>query len=213
MKEGKMSFGEKFRDVTYSAGAIFPWTYGGVLRRNIAEGTVLDMGCGKAWAWRRFIDKSRRQRFHSTGVDISDTYLDYCRKHKMYDEIVCGDVTKLGFADKSYDVVLLLQILSHLPKEKGLEILEHAERIARKQVIIGTENEIVDIPGKDHVSAWSPAELSRMGYKVTGYGFKPFDINGHDSGLAVNISRFTALFPFTYNKPEKAYQMLGIKNL
>lgn len=65
-------------------------------------------------------------------------------------------------------------MIEHLPKEEGVRFIESLERIARKQVIIGTP---VDFMKRqtgdlymDHVSGWIPEEFISLGYKVIGRG-------------------------------------------
>ncbi|SDD91686.1 Methyltransferase domain-containing protein [Paenibacillus sp. UNCCL117] len=78
------------------------------------------------------------------------------------------------FADESVDTVFLLDVIEHLDKETGKQLLARTERIARKQIVIFTplgfvENETMQ-DGKDawglngaewqkHRSGWVPEEF------------------------------------------------------
>lgn len=41
-----------------------------------------------------------------------------------------------AMADKSVDSIILLDVLEHMSKEEGREVLRHAERLARRQIVI-----------------------------------------------------------------------------
>jgi len=78
------------------------------------------------------------------------------------------------FADESVDTIFLLDVIEHLDKETGKQLLARTERIARKQIVIFTplgfvENETMQ-DGKDawglngaewqtHRSGWVPEEF------------------------------------------------------
>lgn len=207
-----MSF-NTYKEMAYKISRFIPWSYGGTLRKNLVEGTVLDLGCGEGWAWRCFFDKNRRARFYSFGVDFSSEYIEYCIDHQVYNQVICQDLTKFEFIHKSFDVVLLIQILAHLEKRDGLILLEKAEYVARKQVIIATENGIVDLPEREHISEWKPEEFQNRGYIVKGFGIKPIGLNSKCANFFENLSRITTIIPFTLNRPNAALQLIAIKNL
>lgn len=88
---------------------------------------------------------------------------------------VCLNVTELPFKNKSVDGILLLQVLEHLDKPEGEELLGRLEATASKVIVISTPNGFVaqgvigGNPYQIHKSGWSPQELRRMGYRVWGY--------------------------------------------
>lgn len=79
-----------------------------------------------------------------------------------------------ALADKSFDIVLMLDFIEHLPKELGKQVLLEAERVARKRVVlwlpIGTCPQSGDAnPYQEHVSTWELADFED-GWNVT---YKP----------------------------------------
>lgn len=40
--------------------------------------------------------------------------------------------------DREFDVILMVDLLEHLPKERGLEILDHAVELAKRAVVVYT---------------------------------------------------------------------------
>ena len=136
--------------------------------------SVLDVGCGKGWIMKSI---NRDRRLFTTGVDIFDPYLRECKEQHIYDEYVLSDVRRLPFQDKSFDMVLCLEVLEHLEKQEAMEFLHQLERIGRRQIIISTpsgtcEQEAFDGDSyQEHKSTWTAAELGSLGYKVRGFGF------------------------------------------
>jgi ubiquinone/menaquinone biosynthesis C-methylase UbiE len=91
--------------------------------------------------------------------------------------VISGTAQQLmsSFATNSVDTVFLLDVIEHLPKEDGVNILAHAERVARKQVIVFTplgfmpqtvhegEKDGWGLGGasvQEHLSGWVPEDFS-----------------------------------------------------
>lgn len=148
------------------------------------EMRILDIGSGPC-------GKLKDRRFRSvdiTCLDIFKPYLSFCKKLGF--KVVHGDAKKLKdyFKPKSYDIVLLIDVLEHFKKSDGKKVLAEVEKIARRQIVIWTplgwyphDYECVDEPWKkigglqvkaknkhqQHLSAWYPKDLERIGYKCT----------------------------------------------
>jgi ubiquinone/menaquinone biosynthesis C-methylase UbiE len=94
---------------------------------TIPHSNVLDIGCGDGGLLETVNPKS-----HYTGVDISPTQLEYFRKnlpvihetHPGKITLVQHDVTSLPFPSRSFDLVLVCDILEHVldPKKVVGEI-------------------------------------------------------------------------------------------
>ncbi len=148
------------------------------------EMCILDIGsgpCGKL--------KDRRfRRVDITCLDIFKPYLSVCKELGF--KIVYGDAKNLKdyFKPKSFDIVLLIDVLEHFKKPDGKKVLAQVEKIARKQIIIWTpvgwypqDYDCVDEPWKkigklqveiknkyqQHLSAWYPKNLEKNGYRCT----------------------------------------------
>lgn len=80
-------------------------------------------------------------------------------------------------ADNSIDSIFLLDIIEHIEKDVGLDIIQHAERIARQQIIVFTplgfmpqhvesgsgEKDGWGLSGaqyQEHLSGWTPDDFS-----------------------------------------------------
>lgn len=133
--------------------------------------TVLDVACGLSLK-SQYIDADIR-----VGVDIYKPYLERIEANVPF-ATVLHDVRKLDeiFVPRSFDLVLMLDIIEHLEKHESLALLETAARIARVAVIIETPEgyipQNIDIWGhggdewQTHRCGWEKAELEAMGYQI-----------------------------------------------
>lgn len=116
--------------------------------------TVLDLGCGIMQATTDTLTKSGRHgRFGKhlgtekphvlrckslLGCEIVDSYLD---RAKSYFPVIKFDLKKSSFKmfrNKSFDVVMALDVIEHLDYETAIRVIGNMERIARKKIIIYT---------------------------------------------------------------------------
>ncbi len=146
--------------------------------------TVLDVACGLSLK-SQYIDASIR-----VGVDIYRPYLEKIEATCPYVAIE-SDVRDIGklFLPKSFDLVLLLDIVEHVEKEDALRLIEAAESIARVAVIIETPKGYVpqnmDIWGhggheyQTHRCGWEPEELEQRGYDVLVRDYRMCDVKRH----------------------------------
>ena len=92
---------------------------------------VLALGCGIGLA------EANPKWGHLTGVDIWDY-------HKAsVDEFIQHDVRTVKdiIPNKSYDLVLCLDIIEHLERMEGLKLIKDAEAIAKEVVVFYTPHE------------------------------------------------------------------------
>jgi 2-polyprenyl-3-methyl-5-hydroxy-6-metoxy-1,4-benzoquinol methylase len=79
-----------------------------------AGGAVLDMGCGSGLPVARDLAGAG---YRVTGVDISEVQIGRARDLVPQAEFIRADVTAVDFAPASFDAVLCLYVLIHLPLE------------------------------------------------------------------------------------------------
>ncbi len=133
--------------------------------------TILDAACGLSLK-SKFIPAKIR-----VGIDIYPEYFKHIEATVPY-VVMKGDIRKLReyFEPKSFDLVLVLDVVEHLVKEESLDMLRQAEEIAKKAVIIETPRgflptnmDILGHGGHDvqtHRSGWEPEEFEELGYKT-----------------------------------------------
>jgi len=137
--------------------------------------SLLSLGCGIG------LELCNLRTQDVTAVDIASQYLAEVHNRCPQAKLIQADVTDYieEQPDDSVDVITLIDVLEHLTKSRGRSVLQNAKRVARKQVIVFTQdgylrNEPHDawgIPGADkyqrHLSGWSVAEVEALGYKLT----------------------------------------------
>ena len=181
--------------------------------------TVLDMGCGK---------DSLIQHCNvsfSVGVELFESYLQESKKKGIHNEYIKADIQKIEFKEKSFDAVLILDVLEHLSKDEGYKLISKAQRWAKKKVIIFTPNGFLyqedyeQNPLQIHRAGWETHELEKLGFRVYGMcGWKA--LYGYNWRLKCTQLRFKPTFlwtaisditqKITYFSPHYAFELLCV---
>lgn len=138
--------------------------------------TLLDVGSGKGLPMEML--KTHMGFKKTVGVDLFEPYIKEAKTKAIHDEYVLGDVRRMTFQDKSFDVVISLQVLEHMPKKDAWKLLDKMERIAKKQVIVATPIGEMYHPAEDanplqlHKSTFEPQDFQEHGYRVLKFGRK-----------------------------------------
>jgi ubiquinone/menaquinone biosynthesis C-methylase UbiE len=187
--------------------------------------SILDVGCGQGLPMEMI--KMRMKVKRSVGVDLFKPYIDQCKKKKIHDEYLLSDVRRLPFKNKSFDVVMALQVLEHQPKKDAWKLLEKMEKIAKKQVIVAMPIGEMYHPAVDHnelqlhLSHFHPDELEKRGYKTIKMGIRQLlGENGivHKVNndflrkIIYTVSIFVDIFLFFF-QPLANYYFVAYKNL
>lgn len=142
------------------------WSYGGSVR------TVLDVGAG-AGTW---LDAVKPWFLHSrwTAVEVHEPYVDRFSLTDRYDEVVVGDARTVPF--RPHDVVILGDILEHLPILEALELLAKARDAARVCVVASIplgeypQGEWQGNPHEAHLATWTDDDVHRLDPTVSRVG-------------------------------------------
>ncbi|MBI3558924.1 class I SAM-dependent methyltransferase [Candidatus Gottesmanbacteria bacterium] len=167
--------------------------------------SVLDLGCGPDSPV-----KFCRQITYSVGVEIFKPYL---KKSKIHNKYVLGDIRKVNFPKKSFDAVIVLDVLEHLPKNDGRKLIKKMENWAKKKIVINTPNGFYPQKDKDqnshqrHLSGWEISELAKLGYKAKGMaGLKQLEARRNIFFVFSAVSQI-----FTYFFPKAAFEIFYVK--
>jgi hypothetical protein len=192
----------------------------GEMRRTLRGcHTVLDVGCGDNSPLRFLTGPVL------VGVDGYQPALEEARRRGTHDEYSMGDVKKICdlFPLKKFDACVALDVIEHLPKEEGWQMLENMERLASRRVVISTPNGFLPQRGhgsdlQEHLSGWTPGEMRQRGYQVYGlYG--PKSLRGEYHRIKYQPRVFWALvsmlahYSHTRNRPEKSAAIFCVKDL
>jgi SAM-dependent methyltransferase len=227
------SFARKLLSTTYKAllkiAIYIPFTTSNILYRSLDRSakTVLDIGCGRGVPAHLVL--RRRPPYYLVGLDIFEPYVRECQKRGTHEALILGDARRLPFSrSKPFDIVFLLEVIEHLDKQEAKQVLEAAEEICRKQIIVTTPVGFVkqqaydDNLYQEHKSAWSPAEFKRMGYKVRGVGIREVWGRGEEGGCSFIPAAYRPLLvsliqvlvgPLVYFLPQIAGGMVAVKRI
>jgi SAM-dependent methyltransferase len=196
-------------------GAQFAWRD---IRRALRDcRTVLDLGCGPASPV-RYLPRPERL----VGVDGHGPAVEESRRMGIHDEYVVCDVLELPFPRRSFDAVVMLDLLEHLSTADGISLLERSEEVATRKVVVLTPNgwvpqdEYGGNPLQRHQSAWRAADLVSRGYVVRGVsGHRVF--RGYQAAYRRPVVAGAPLASVSelmvYRRPEKAFHLLAIKTI
>lgn len=182
--------------------------------------SLLDIGCGIDSPLARLARKPAR----TVGVDGFRPSIEESRLKQIHNDYVCCDLLEVGakFPAESFECVMALDVIEHLPKEKGLELMRQMETISSRRIIIFTPNgflpqaEHSSNPLQVHLSGWTAQEMRQLGFRVIGInGWKILlgemalpKLQPH--GVWALISRLSQLLVRNY--PDHAFQLLCVKD-
>ena len=134
---------------------------------------VLDLGIGRGIAGAMLQLYREPRVLH--GVEIHQSYADAASKY--YHRVTVADAVDAvkQIPDKSYDAVICFEMIEHLSKERGRELLDNMERIG-KAVYVSTPSRFFPQVEYDenvhqrHLSLWTAKEFRARGYQVRGFG-------------------------------------------
>jgi ubiquinone/menaquinone biosynthesis C-methylase UbiE len=75
---------------------------------------ILDAGCGSGWMCARVSEFGQ-----VTGVDLADEVIALARERWPDVRFVAGDFMSMDLPEQSFDAVVSLEVLSHVPDQKG----------------------------------------------------------------------------------------------
>jgi len=176
--------------------------------------SVLDLGCGYD-SLLRYCNVP-----FLVGVELFDPYLRESKMKKIHNEYVKADMRQMEFKPKSFDVLVALDVLEHLTRREGYELMKKAEKWSRKLVIF-TPNGYVLQNGYDanplqvHRSGWTAKDLEKLGFKVVGInGWK--QLRGYKASMKYKPQLLWTIISdltqkITRRCPKLAFQLLAVK--
>src|SRR5258706_2513790 len=204
-----------------------PFTYMRTLKKIAGTPkTVIDLGCGDG----KIIKIIGKKQWDITGIDIYASSLKQAKRTGMYTTLIKGNLVtvckKLIKEKKKYDLVFCSQVIEHITRKDGEEILALAEKLAKKRIYFGTPNGfmhqpevfIKGNPHQHHKSGWTIEDFEKRGYRVNGVGFKPLwseeGIARTDNSFLEFLITFVAFIfnPVVYYFPSLAAGILAVKD-
>ena len=188
--------------------------------------SVLDIGCGPSSPLQYCLNVE-----YSVGVEPFGSYLNDSKKNKIHTKYLNKKIEEINFPEKSFDAVIMIEVLEHLPKKIGYEILKKAEKWAKKKIIISTPNGILSQeeldknPWQQHLSGWFISDFKQLKYLVFGLAGLKFlrkesESNTMNASLTTPIKYKPKLFwffiltasqIFIYFLPNLAFELFCVK--
>jgi SAM-dependent methyltransferase len=141
---------------------------------NLAGKRILDVGCGRGGIGYLLRTHPGGTDAEIVGVDVHEPYLDFCRRFRIYDELIHADASTYDF--DQFNIVIACEVLEHLDQERSLLLLKRLESIASELVLVSTPNgpylrgAVDGVDSEAHLSVWNAAFFMRRGYSVRGIG-------------------------------------------
>ncbi len=178
--------------------------------------TVLDLGCGADSP----VQFSTAQ--FTVGVDASGIALEEARRHKTHSAYLRADIRSVEFPAASFDAVVLADVLEHVSKDHGRDILQRVAVVARKKVIVLTPNGYLQLEDGEHhnlldqhVCGWQANEFRALGFELRGLqGLRALPRASGASWPLVwwwKALVYGVLQPLAYRVPDKAHDLLAVK--
>lgn len=109
---------------------------------------VLDAGCGVGVPAAKFLAD---EGFRVTGVDIAEPMLELAKKNVPSATFIAGDMTKLEFPDGSFDGIVSLHAIHHVPREQHEDVFRVFHRLLKHQGVLMISSAADEFEGtKEH---------------------------------------------------------------
>ena len=184
------------------------------LSRQLDEVNILDIGSS---------DYSRIQEFDIKNIKLTLFDIKFF-EDDLNENInkVCGDVLNIEkfFGNNQYDIIVALDLIEHLEKDKGKILLEKLINISKNIIFIYTPNGYLPQKGtkqnpyQAHKSGWTYDDFKSYGFDVFGIlGLKNLRGEYHKLKKPILITYFLSYFSrfITYKIfPKKDAALLAI---
>jgi SAM-dependent methyltransferase len=134
---------------------------------DISPKSVLDIGIGFGkWGFllREYLEIGQGRYNKSEwlikidGIEIFEPYILDTHRF-LYDQIFIGDAQKVIDDVSNYDLIIVGDILEHLPKDEAVALIEKIIKKGKKIIIniplgLWPQEEVFNNPHEEHISSW-----------------------------------------------------------
>ncbi len=145
--------------------------------------SYLDIGIG-AGKYGKMI-KSLNEGANVTGIELVPEYIEKFNLHLFYNVIIQDDVSSIiyGNQNTTYDVVIMGDVIEHLTKSDGVNLIHFLIYRCKKIIITFPEKyiqyEVGAKKSESHRSVWGTEDFRRFNFKHKRIGYMHlFIING-----------------------------------
>jgi ubiquinone/menaquinone biosynthesis C-methylase UbiE len=147
---------------------------------------ILDAGCGEGHLIEKLYRVNSKNLYY--GVDIIKVAIEDAKKRCLYAKCELGDISKLKYPDKYFDIVVCSEVLEHIFEYK--DVIKELKRVLKSDgyLIIAFPNELnwtisrfllrrTPIKAPDHVNSFNPTKMkSIVGLKLISQINLPFQL-------------------------------------
>lgn len=187
---------------------------------------AIDVGCGSYSRLSEF-----RPKITTVGLDAFPQAIEESKAKSVHDHYIVADILKENLDDvlshfngHKVDLVTLYDVIEHLPKRKGYELLEKCEELTSKYVLVQTPNGFLE-QGPEfgnehqrHLSGWFPHEFEGLGYKVYGTTGTKY-LRGYAAGPkykfkgCISCDVVLARLLRVHKHPQRSFNLVAIKDV
>ena len=113
-----------------------------ILKNNHESKSVIDVGCGMG---NFTLELVKREQFKNiVGIDfLKETLRLACENTKLFERVnfIEGDLLKIPFNDRSFDITICLNVLHHIHVKDFSNAIQELSRITNKYIILEIRNE------------------------------------------------------------------------
>jgi hypothetical protein len=160
-----VQFGEAVQPASILDVGVGMGQYGFLFRTNLENVGLFDIDGANA-TWR----PKDRWRIKIDGIEGCKDYLTPVHDF-AYNQVLVGDALEClaKIPDKSYELVIAIDILEHFWKVDGWRLLSELSRVSSRAALVSTPKifcaqEFEANPLETHRSVWSSAELAQAGF-------------------------------------------------
>ena len=187
---------------------------------------ALDVGCGSYSPLSQF-----RPQVTTVGLDAFPQAIEEARANGDHDHYVVADVLTENLDDllancggQKFDLVTLYDVIEHLPKRRGYDLLARCEELTSKYVLLQTPNGFLEQGPEGgnehqrHLSGWFPHDFEGLGYKVYGTTGTKY-LRGYAAGPKYDFFGWMtcdillARLLRTHKRPRRAFNLVAIKDV
>jgi 2-polyprenyl-3-methyl-5-hydroxy-6-metoxy-1,4-benzoquinol methylase len=188
--------------------------------------TVLDLGCGPSSP----IKLCKNIRY-SVGVEVYKPYIKESLKKGIHSKYINNKIEAVEFAKKSFDAVVMIEVLEHVDEKSGIKILKNANKWAKKKIVISSPNgflkqkELDNNPWQKHLSGWNMEKLKSLGFICHGLaGLRFFRNETHNKTMGSDLLSTIRFHPrffwfilatitqlITYYIPAVSFELFSVK--
>ncbi len=163
----------KFKQFDYNYKRFFP---------SNKDAKVLDIGIGKGEMLTSF---DRWGYSHYLGIDISPSTVEFCKKIGLRAELVSSTQEWLRKRKEGFDVITLLDVIEHIPREELVDFLKSLKYSLKKGGVLIMQTPNIQTPSATlhifnditHVFCFGEHSLSQV---LISAGFEDFSFAGFE---------------------------------